>query len=198
MKPNNIKILIVSILLVTTIGGCKDIIYENDLRNVPVYLSYNDLRTSSIVKTASSELINPGKIYFYKGYIFINEELKGIHIIDNTDPRNPVNKSFIKVPGNMDMAIKDNILYADSYIDIVAIDISDLENPKEVKRVENVFPYTIPKINDNKYLMADINRNILPIDRTIFSIQVHGIIDINSEVKTTIWNIFIFDTTKCL
>lgn len=160
MKPKGTKILIVSvIMLITTIIGCKDIIYENDLRNVPVYLSYNDLRTSSIVKTESSDLINPGKIYFYNGFIFINEELKGVHIIDNTDPENPGNKAFIKIPGNMDIAIKDGILYADSYIDLVAIDISDIENPKEVKRVENVFPYTIPKINDTNYLMAEIDED---------------------------------------
>ncbi len=160
MKPKGTKILIVSvIMLTTTIIGCKDVIYENDLRNVPVYLSYNDLRTSSIVKTESSDLINPGKIYFYNGFIFINEELKGVHIIDNTDPENPENKAFIKIPGNMDIAIKDGILYADSYIDLVAIDISDIENPKEVKRVENVFPYTIPKINDTNYLMAEIDED---------------------------------------
>ena len=32
------------------------------------------------------------------------------------------------------MAIKENILYADSYVDLVAIDISDLNDISEVKR----------------------------------------------------------------
>ena len=68
-------------------------------------------------------MINPGKIYFKEGYIFINEELKGIHVIDNRNPENPQNIGFIEIPGNVDIAIKNNTLYADSYIDLGAIDI---------------------------------------------------------------------------
>ena len=38
------------------------------------------------------------------------------------------------------MAAMGNIIYADSYIDLLAIDISDLNDIKIVKRVENAFP----------------------------------------------------------
>ncbi len=37
------------------------------------------------------------------------------------------------------MAVRGNILYADSYSDLVALDISDPKNPKEVDRVGEVF-----------------------------------------------------------
>ena len=47
----------------------------------------------------------------------------------------------IKIPGNIDMAVKDDVLYADSFIDLVAIDISNINAPREVHRVEDVFPY---------------------------------------------------------
>ena len=40
----------------------------------------------------------------------------------------------------MDIAIKSNILYADSYVDLVAIDISDPLNVKEKSRLKKVFP----------------------------------------------------------
>lgn len=146
--------LIITIVLLT--GGCKDVIYENDLRNVPVYLTFDELR-SSVKKVESIDLIHPGKIYFKEGYIFINEEMKGIHVIDNRDPHNPVNIGFIEILGNMDMAIKNNTLYADSYVDLVAIDISDLNNPNEIKRVKNVFPYTVPELKDESYLMAELD-----------------------------------------
>lgn len=123
--------------------------------NSPVYMSYDDLR-DAVEMTSARELENPGKIYFKDGYIFINEELKGIHIIDNQDPANPENIGFIEVPGNADIAIKENILYADSYIDMVAIDISDISNPVEVHRVEDIFPYTLPPY-DEDYRVAEVD-----------------------------------------
>ncbi len=138
--------------------SCNDVIYENDLRNVPVYISYAELR-SAVVKTAPVPLENPGKLYFKDGYIFINEEMKGIHIVDNRNPELPVKFSFIEIPGNIDMAIKNNILYADSYVDLVAIDISDLNNPFENERINDVFPYTIPQIKDESLLVAEIDED---------------------------------------
>ena len=54
---------------------------------------------------------------------------KGIHILDNTTPANPKNVAFIDIPGNMDLAVKGDILYADLYTDLVTLDIS---NPLKV------------------------------------------------------------------
>ena len=157
MKTFHLKLIAV-VFFSIIYSGCKDVIFENDLRNVPVYMSYIELR-SAVKSEVPQSLKNPGKIYFKGGYIFINEELKGIHVIDNRDPHNPENVTFIEIPGNMDMAIKNNILYADSYVDLVSIDITDLNNPVEVDRVTNVFPYTIPQIKDGNYLMAEIDEN---------------------------------------
>ena len=89
-------------------------------------------------------MVKPGKIYFKDQYMYINEYQKGIHVVDLSDPANPALKAFIKIPGNVDMAIKDNMLYADSYIDLVLIDISNPEQPNEVKRIEEMFEYVIP------------------------------------------------------
>jgi hypothetical protein len=87
------------------------------------------------------ELDTPGKIYIKDNYLFINEVNKGIHIHDNSDPAQPVNLGFISIPGNKDLAIKDDILYADSYTDLVAIDISNPAAAVEVDRINDVFPY---------------------------------------------------------
>jgi hypothetical protein len=59
--------------------------------------------------------------------------------MDNSDPSNPQNISFIEIPGNLDIAIKDNFLYADSYVDLLTIDISNIENPVILCRDENAF-----------------------------------------------------------
>lgn len=66
-------------------------------------------------------LRNPGKIYLYNNYLLINEQNEGIHVFDNSNPSEPKPLYFINMLGNTDMAIKDDILYADHNGDIKAI-----------------------------------------------------------------------------
>ena len=143
-QPKNLFSALLLIILVAS--ACTDKVYETFTANDPVYLSYEELR-SAVKITAAREMNNPGKIYFKDNYIFINEKMKGVHVYDVSDPKNPQNKGFIEIPGNIDMAIKDNILYADSYVDLVSIDVSNFAGIKEVGRVQKVFPYTLPKYN---------------------------------------------------
>ncbi len=154
MKKQTLYILLVTVLFST---GCRDKITEIFTANSPVYMSYSDLR-QAVKQTPATDLVNPGKIYFKDKYIFIVEQMKGIHLFDNTNPANPVNLSYIEIPGNADIAIKGNILYADSYIDMVALDISDLNAIREVGRVEKVLPYSIPPY-DSKYPLARIDED---------------------------------------
>ncbi len=105
----------------------------------PVYTSLETIR-SSVEVVAGKDIRQSGKIYFINDYLLVNEPGEGIHIINNQDPANPVNEGFLKIPGNYDMAAIDGYLYADSYIDLVVFDISDITNPVEVKRIEEIFP----------------------------------------------------------
>ena len=105
----------------------------------PVYTTTETLRNSVSVMPAKT-VTGTGKLFAHDSYLFLNQPGEGIHIIDNTDPSNPSTISFINIPGNFDLAAKGDILYADSYIDLLALDISDPLNVQVVKRVENVFP----------------------------------------------------------
>lgn len=105
----------------------------------PVYASLDSLR-SSIRSESPHEIVSPGKIYLYGNYIFLNELNKGIHVIDNANPSSPQKIAFINIPGNVDLAVKGNVMYVDSYIDLVALDISDPHNIRQTKRLNNVFP----------------------------------------------------------
>lgn len=154
-QTKNITLLLVFVLAFAY--SCTDKIYETFTANSPVYMSYDNLR-SAVKITTGRELNNPGKIYFKDQYIFINEKMKGIHVYDVSDPSNPVNKGFIEIPGNVDIAIKDNTLYADSYTDLVSIDISNFEAIKEVGRIEKIFPYTLPTY-DTKYPLAKVEED---------------------------------------
>tara|TARA_R110002020_G_scaffold186360_1_gene384358 strand:- start:570 stop:1712 length:1143 start_codon:yes stop_codon:yes gene_type:complete len=108
---------------------------------LPVYLEMSDVRARMISTEPAQPLDNPGKIYIYEDYLFINEPTEGIHILDNTNPSDPINLKFIPIQGNVDLAINDNILYADNYVDLLAFDISNLDDIKLIKRVEDVFTH---------------------------------------------------------
>jgi len=110
-------------------------------RYTPVYMTLEEIR-NSVNSEGPRELQSPGKIYSYGQYLFINELYEGVHIINNFNPEKPENIGFISIPGNVDIAIKNDVLYADNVIDLVAIDIADPLAVKVVKRVEEVIPYT--------------------------------------------------------
>ena len=141
-----IKSATLLVVMMAALTACNDrttefITYE---ANVPVYMPFDEFR-ASFEKSAPAEITHPGKMYFKDGYLFVNEYGKGIHIIDNSDPANPEKVAFYEIMGNVDMAIKGNVLFADSYIDLLAIDITDIENPVEIDRIENVFPEIVPE-----------------------------------------------------
>jgi hypothetical protein len=104
----------------------------------PVYTNLADIR-SSVAVGEPQQINSPGKIYLMEDWLFINEPGKGIHVIDNHDPIHPRFHRFVNIPGNSELAVKGNTLYANSYIDLVAFDVSDLDNITEKKRLENVF-----------------------------------------------------------
>lgn len=118
----------------------------------PVYKLPEEMR-QPINTVGPRSLENPGKIYYYQDYLFINELRKGIHIIDNRNPSNPVPVSFIEIPGNVDMAVRQNILYADNYIDLVSLDITVPTNPVFLARTESVFPHAYPHHVNRGYVV---------------------------------------------
>src|SRR4030042_6579927 len=140
-KP--VPYIFICTLAIFVFQGCQDKIYQTYEVDNPVYLSWEDLR-SSVNDTLPEEINQPGKIYIIGDWLLVNEFRKGIHVINNADPAHPEIISFINIPGNVDMAVKDNILYADSYVDLVALDITDMNDVKEVARFEDVFTYSVP------------------------------------------------------
>ncbi|MDX1408576.1 MAG: hypothetical protein R3330_10600, partial [Saprospiraceae bacterium] len=125
----------------------------------PVYKPLEEMRTG-IAVTDARELENPGNINYYNGFLLVNERREGIHIIDNSDPANPVNLAFIEIPGNLDMAVKDGILYADMYLDLVAIDISDPLNASLLSRREDVFSTFYPFQDNLGYVVEFIETEV--------------------------------------
>ncbi|MDU1890419.1 MAG: hypothetical protein E6767_06980 [Dysgonomonas sp.] len=112
--------------------------------NEPVMMSRSDFNKSIKTSTVPEQIEKQGKICFYEGYLYISEPQKGIHIINNQNPSSPQNVGYIELMGNADLAIRNNMLYADSFTDLVWFDISNPAKPELKNRLENAFPTSLP------------------------------------------------------
>ncbi len=92
-----------------------------------------------------------GKINFYKNYVFIGEANEGIHLIDISDPTNPDLQYFWEIPGLGDMGIQNDVLYASQYTDLIALDIRNIHQPKEINRKSMAFD-NFSLLNDSIYV----------------------------------------------
>jgi hypothetical protein len=149
------KYLLLLVLAPIALTGCKKYKNKEVYANVPVYMDYGTFRNSfSFEKDVPIQ--GAGNIYVYNQFIFLSEEDKGIHIINNSTPSAPVMEGFMNIPGNTQMAVKDHYLYANSYVDLLVIDLSIIGEPKLEKRVLDVFSYATPATNE--YPVADVHK----------------------------------------
>ena len=142
---------LVALLLQSCILHTETIMYEEeDLVDVayyvPTYETTSQL-SARVSVTPAKDYAVAGKIITYQNYIFVNRPNEGIHVVDNSDPANPINLHFITIPGSLDMAIIDNHLYTDMYSELVVFDISDVTQPRLIEEftASDVFyynPYT--------------------------------------------------------
>jgi len=130
--------LFTAIMLITS---CKDEVETTSsyYTKIAYSISIDKIRAINAVAESPRKMKIPGKIYLYDNYLFINEVNEGIHIVDNSNPASPLFVSFINIPGNVDMSVNNNILYADSYVDLLAFDISNPRAIVQAKRLKDVF-----------------------------------------------------------
>ena len=100
------SLLVIIGVLTLLFTSCKD---ECEVENVytyyePVYTTLEEVR-SSVELIAPKEINVMGKIYIKDNYLFVNEPNEGVHIIDNSDPSNPVSKYFLNIPGSFDISV---------------------------------------------------------------------------------------------
>ena len=113
-----------------------------------IYGDLDQIRATPL-NESPQEIGDPGKLYVAENFILIGEEEKGIHVIDNSDPANPRNINFINIPGNREYFVKDNFIYAESYYDVVKVNISDPSNAILEARAEFVFQDEVKDASGN-------------------------------------------------
>ena len=131
---------ILTLLLILGLASCdkkEEGDYADYLVATPITMSVTDFKNSVDI-VAPRPINESGKIYAYQNYIFVNDKYKGVHVIDNSDPRSTQKISFIKIAGNVDISIKGNFLFADSLTDLIVLDISEINAIRIVNRMEDV------------------------------------------------------------
>ncbi|OIQ37480.1 MAG: hypothetical protein BM555_00725 [Crocinitomix sp. MedPE-SWsnd] len=153
------SLLFLSALIIAgSFTSCKKYDNKEVYANVPVYMDYDAFRTSFYYEAEAVPVEHPGNIYIHNQYIFVVDEDKGIHILDNHDKTNPYFLGFMNIPGATQVSVDGTTLYANSFIDLVTIDISNINDPKMINRDEDVFTYSTPISND-EYPIADIYKD---------------------------------------
>lgn len=149
-----INLFVYSLACATLFTGCIEK-YPYDDCHEPIYLSYEKLRAYYPAVKEPREIGKAGKIYVYGDTLLINEKNKGIHVVDNRVKETPVKKYFIEILGNIDMAVKDDYLYVDSFTDLIVLSIKDIDNISVVHRKEKVFPYDYEQALSSKDMDKD-------------------------------------------
>ena len=121
--------------------SCQDKKIRTYQANVPTMQSLQEWRQTEFSLEEPRALERPGKIYVYGTFLFVNEYLEGVHFFDNANPSAPVNLGFLPVLANVDIAVKDNKMYLDSYFDLLTFDISDIMNPVLDDRELDIFEF---------------------------------------------------------
>lgn len=176
-KP--ISLAVTSVLLFFVISSCvKDTVkrtYSYTLYR-PVYKTVAAVHAD--LKSAAPQAIQqPGKLYVKGSYIYLNEVAKGIHVIDNSNPAQPKNVAFIPIPGNVDMAVKGNTLYADLYTDLVALDITNPTAAHATTILNKVFP-------DRNYYNSTSDSTVMVVDWIRTDTTMTDIYDLDFWQKT--------------
>jgi hypothetical protein len=115
-------------------SGSSDYIVEGYR---PIYVPESEAKIIKVMEP--KDVKTQGKIYIKDSYIYVGDVERGVHVIDNSDPTNPQKIAFIQIYGNHDIAIRGNIMYADNLDDLVALNISDLQNIQITERISGVY-----------------------------------------------------------
>lgn len=126
------------LLLATAVLLCSD--YYPVSGYIPVLMDRAEMERA-IKFEPPRPMIDPGKIYYKIPFLFIVEKHKGVHIIENSNPANPEKIGFIHIDGVRDIAMKNDVMYADNAVDLIAVKLNASYTSATVsKRFKNYFP----------------------------------------------------------
>lgn len=160
------KQFILLIAVAVILASCNLDSYDSNARDIGVVTGYRPIYGDSsdiIIRIGDPIPIEKaGKIYSYQNLLLVNEVGRGIHIYDNSDPTNPINMKYVTIPGNQDVAIKNGVLYADSYSDLVAMKVTE-DTLQILKTIPGVMPFSseFPPATQTYFECVDMSKGIV-------------------------------------
>jgi len=137
-----------------------------------VYKTVEEVHNTTVNREAPRALKAPGQINYYENRMYVVEKEEGIHIINNSDPSNPVATDFIAIEGVTDLSIKDGFLFVNSYTDLLVIDINSYT---VVGRTENVLQPLYYDVSNGQVLVGyketEVTEKVSCEDRNNFVYQ---------------------------
>jgi len=139
------KLIAIVFLLLFSLSSmtCEEPNWQSYSNYKAVTMSRIDFE-NSIKMTVPQPMKKAGKIYIKDDYMFIGDLNRGFHIYKNENPENPVLIAFIEIPGVTDIAIREDVFYANQAVDLIAFKLN-IENQQVqiLKRIPNIFPELI-------------------------------------------------------
>lgn len=145
-----------SLLFLCLLGSCdkQDPYFYDGPGKKPVYAPLSALL--DIKNEAPQAIQVSGTIFLRDTLLFILEQRKGIHVFSLADTVNTVNLAFFKIPAITDFTVVGKTIYADSWKDLVVIDISNLNQISEKNRIHNVItPALYPPLYQGVFECVD-------------------------------------------
>jgi len=159
---SNIACFLSCCALLLSLGSCEkpEQDFFDGFGKKPVYVSLAELQ--DIRNEAPRPIQLSGTIFLKDTLLFILEQRKGIHVFNLKDSLNTVNLAFLKIPAITDFVVSGNLIYADSWKDLVVIDISNLQQISETARITNVItPALYPLLYNGYFECADESKGAI-------------------------------------
>jgi len=160
---HKINLFFLSVIL---LAGCSRVENNQVVTWVPVYISASEY--SQISSQPPIAISNGGKIALFNNKLYMVEQGQGIHVVNYTNPAQPVKERFIKVPGCYEVSMKNGYLVVNNGPDLVSLNISNPDTVVVAYRLANVFKSlqeanSVPPdaVSGDYFECVDISRGIV-------------------------------------
>lgn len=137
LKLPALFLVLTGILLSGCPGSVEHIAYT------PILMSRADFEETISIGSAR-EIEDPGKIYIKGDRLYLVDKLKGVHIINNSNPASPQKLAFINVIGCIDLEMKVDYMYVNHAEDLVTIHVKSTNNIVVTHREQHAFKELLP------------------------------------------------------
>jgi hypothetical protein len=127
---------------------------------IPIYISKDSL--TDIRNLPPQPIEKTGSIFWYGSYFLMIEEMKGIHVFEVKDSVQPIPLTFLKIPAVSSFTIQNDVLFADNATNLVAIDVSNIQNIVLLSVSEDVYTQQpFPPLYNGHFVCYDKSKGYL-------------------------------------